>query len=260
MTSHLDCTVQVPGQLTSNLAFDTLQAWGLQRLDVQACWQQGYTGLGAHIGHLDTGVDASHPALKGRVSEFMEFDEEGFSVPGAQPRDSGSHGTHIAGIICGNSIGVAPGAKLCSGMVIEGGKSLVRILAGLDWMLDCKIRVLCLSLGIPFYTPLYEILLNRVKRSGVLVIAPIGNRGSERTCSPANYPGVLAVGAINARDWVARFSGSQLCQAQPGRSGCGYPLRRPRWRDSSAQRDFHGSRACRWCCRHSFPGKAECRG
>lgn len=189
-------------------------AWGLERIGIQACWQRGFTGAGVRVGHLDTGVDGCHPALNGRIAAFAEFDPDGFPVRQAEPKDSGWHGTHIAGIICGRpwedtSIGVAPAAELCSATVIEGGKSLVRVLAGLDWMFDCKVRVLCLSLGIPSYNPLFEIVIGRLKKAGVLVIAPAGNRRSGHTCSPANYPGVIAVGAINARDRVARFSGSQ---------------------------------------------------
>jgi len=190
-------------------------AWGLGRLGIQACWQRGLTGAGVRVGHLDTGVDGTHPTFNGRIAQFVEFDHDGFRVPGAQPRDSGSHGTHTAGVICGGScnhlsFGVAPEVELCSGMVIEGGKCLVRVLAGLDWILDCRVRVLCISLGLPAYNPLFEILLNRLKEAGILVIAPVGNRRSGRTCSPANYPGVMAVGAITPSDRVARFSGSQV--------------------------------------------------
>jgi subtilisin len=167
---------------------------GAHRLDIQTCWQRGFTGAGVRVGHLDTGVDGNHSALCGRIAAFVEFDLDGFPVTLDEPKDSGSHGTHTAGVICGGSddhlsFGIAPGAELCSGMVIEGGKSLVRVLAGLDWMFDCKVRILCLSLGIPIYNPLFEIALHRLKRAGVLVIAPAGNRGSGRTCSPANYPG-----------------------------------------------------------------------
>jgi len=188
--------------------------WGLQRLGIQECWRRGFTGAGVRVGHLDTGVDGNHPALRGRLAAFREFDQDGFPLSQAEPRDSGAHGTHTAGLICGGStddlaIGVAPGAQLCSGLVIEGGKSLVRVLAGLDWMFDCKVRVLCLSLGIPIYNPLFEIVLSRLRSAGVLVITPVGNRGSGRTCSPANYPGVIAVGATNPSDRVVRFSGSQ---------------------------------------------------
>ncbi len=77
-------------------------------------------------------------------------------------------------------------------------------------MLDCRVRVVCLSLGVPGYNPLFEILLRRLKQAGILVIAPVGNRGSGRSCSPANYPSVLAVGATNSRDRMARFSASQV--------------------------------------------------
>ena len=195
--------------------------WGLQLLNIQECWQQGFTGAGVRVGHLDTGVDGKHPALRGRLADFREFDQDGFPVPQAEPWDSSAHGTHTAGLICGGctddlALGVAPQAQLCSGLVIEGGKSLVRVLAGLDWMFDCQVRVLCLSLGMPIYNPLYEIVLSRLKRAGVLVIAPVGNRGTGRSCSPANYPGVIAVGALDPGDRVVRFSGSQQFKRATG--------------------------------------------
>ncbi len=105
---------------------------------------------------------------------------------------------------------MAPDAVLCSAMVIEGGKCLVRVLAGLDWMLDCRIRVLCISLGLAVYNPLFKVILRRTKEAGVLVIAPAGNRGAGHTCSPGNYPGMMDVGAINSEGKVVHFSGSQL--------------------------------------------------
>ncbi len=205
----------MPDLVTNGADSMNQQAWGLQRLDIQACWQRGLTGAGVRVGHLDTGLDGSHPSLCNCLFRFVEFDRDGLRIPRAQPRDSGTHGTHTAGIICGapcdhQLIGIAPDAELCSGMVIEGGKSLVRVLAGLDWMLDCGVRVLCISLGLPGYNPLFEIIISRLKAAGVLVIAPSGNQGAGRTCSPASYSGVIAVGAMNAQDKVPRFSGSQL--------------------------------------------------
>lgn len=198
-------------------------AWGLQRLALQACWQRGFTGAEVRIGHLDTGVDGSHPAMAGRVAGFKEFDLGGFPVAGALPHDSGSHGTHTAGVICGGevggmAVGVAPEASLCSALVIEGGLCLARLLAGLDWLLDCQVRVVCISLGVPGYNPLYEILLRRMQQAGVLLVAPVGNRGAGAACSPANYPGVLAVGAIDAADRVPRFSGSGSAAGPAGAS------------------------------------------
>lgn len=190
-------------------------SWNLTHLDIKSCWEKGFTGAGVRVGHLDTGVDASHPALSGKVTNFALFDTNGTIIPNVPPQDSGDHGTHTAGIICGGtidgqSIGVAPDAQLCSGMVIEGGKPLVRVLSGLDWMFDQGVRVVCVSLGLLGYNPLFEIVLARLRQQGVLCIFPVGNSGRRKSHSPANYPRVLAVGAIDQNNRVAHFSGSQV--------------------------------------------------
>src|SRR5688572_13663575 len=96
--------------------------WGLRSLGVDALWRKGLTGAGVRVGHLDTGVAAQHPALAGRVATFLETDEAGRAVPSATPRDTASHGTHTAGILCGGvlegeAIGVAPEAQLHSAAV-----------------------------------------------------------------------------------------------------------------------------------------------
>jgi len=186
--------------------------WGLRRLGIEACWRRGWTGAGVRVGHLDTGLDPAHPALAQRVATFAEVDADGVVRPATPPHDSGSHGTGTAGLICGGraagrSIGVAPDARLCSAAVIEGGHVLARVLAGLDLMFDSGVRVVCVSVGVPGYHPLFEVVLARLRRHGVLVVAPVGNGGRGTACSPALYPGVLAVGASDAQDRVARFSG-----------------------------------------------------
>jgi len=199
----------------------TVLSWGWCRLGIGACWREGWTGAGVCVGHLDTGVDVTHPALQGRIASFAEFDAGGTLLPDARPRDTGVHGTHTGGLICGGAlngqaVGVAPDARLCSGVVIEGGHVLARVLSGIDWMFDCSVRVVCLSLGIPGYHPLFEIALARLRRSGVLVICPIGNGGRGTACSPALYPGVLAVGAVDREDRVARFSGDGRSRREAG--------------------------------------------
>lgn len=172
-------------------------------------------GSTIRVGHLDTGVDPLHPTLLDKVVSFAMFGTDGSIVFDMLPQDSGDHGTHTAGIICGGTvdgqaIGIAPDAKLCSGVVIEGGKPLVRVLCGLDWMFDQGVRVICVSLGLPGYNPVFETVLTRLRQQGVLCIFPIGNSGRKISHSPANYPGVLAVGAVDQNNRVASFSGSQV--------------------------------------------------
>ena len=108
-------------------------------------YQYGHTGLdkviaefpkldgtGVLVGHIDTGVDGNHPALKGKVALFFDGRKIG------PPSDAGSHGTHTAGTILGGDrtsvlIGVAPNAKLISAGFL---RDLDEIQRGMQWMLD----------------------------------------------------------------------------------------------------------------------------
>jgi len=187
--------------------------WGLQALHVEKLWAQGLTGKGIRVGHLDTGVDAGHPALKGRVAGFAEWDMLGNQVDGAQPHDSDVHGTHTAGTIAGKpvtrrAIGVAPECEFYSGLVVEGGAVLARVLGGMEWMLEQNVRVLSMSLGWRGYDPSFLVVTRRLRQQGVLPVFAIGNEGVGTSRSPGNYPETLSVGAIDRSRHVAPFSGS----------------------------------------------------
>ncbi len=197
-------------------------AWGLTAIEAPRLWREGVTGTGIRIGHLDTGVDADHAALRGRVAAWAEFDADGKRVTGSVPRDPDGHGTHTAGTLCGAAgraktgggkagggpIGMAPAAEICSAMVIEGGRVLLRILAGMEWVIGEGARVLSMSLGIRGYTPFAVELMVRLREAGVLPVIAIGNEGPGTSRSPGNYPEALSVGAVDRRRRVADFSSS----------------------------------------------------
>jgi subtilisin family serine protease len=157
---------------------------------------------GLRIGHLDTGVDASHPALAGRVARFRVFDPGGYSFHDAPAHDSGWHGTATASLM------VASGAVLSSGVVIEDGAIIARILLGLDWLAGLDVPVVNLSLGVAGVTPVFRTLVRVLCERDVLVVAPVGNDGAGDARSPGVYPEVLSVGSTGADGRVARFSGS----------------------------------------------------
>ncbi|HEX9369425.1 MAG TPA: S8 family serine peptidase [Roseiflexaceae bacterium] len=185
--------------------------WGLRALQIDKLWAQGLSGIGVRVGHLDTGVDAEHPALKGRVAGFAEWDLLGQRVESAAPHDSNDHGTHTAGIIAGGpvgrrAIGVAPECEFYSGLVIEGGYALGRVLGGMEWMIESGVRVLSMSLGWRGYDPSFLAIIRRLRAQGVLPIFAIGNEGPGTSRSPANYPETLSVGAIDRSRRVAPFS------------------------------------------------------
>lgn len=194
--------------------------WGLEALGVPALWDAGLSGKGVLIGHLDTGVDGSHPALAGAIKAFAEFDELGQEVVGAPARDSGEHGTHTAGTIAGRQVGatrfgVAPEAQLLSAMVIEGGNTVARILAGMNWVVGQGARVLSMSLGLRGYTPAFLTITRALRARGVLPVIAVGNEGPGTSRSPGNYVEALSVGACDEGLAVADFSGSQSFPRTP---------------------------------------------
>ena len=190
-------------------------SWGLQTLGIDKLWAQGLTGRGLRIGHLDTGVNGTHPALEGAVDAFQEFDLLGQPMPGdAKPFDNDGHGTHSAGVIAGRkalgrAVGVAPGALLVSGIVIEGGNVIARVLAGMDWAISHNIKILNLSVGLPGFFKDFQPIMQRLRQLGILAIVAVGNDGPNNSDSPGNYPEALSVGAIDQDGSIASISSSQ---------------------------------------------------
>ena len=195
----------------------TRTTWGIRSLGAAELWAAGLTGTGVKIGHLDTGVDADHPALQGAIAAYAEFDLGGMQVPGALPRDSDrsdGHGTHTAATIAGRAVGrrhvgVAPGAALYAAMVIEGGDIIARILGGMEWLVVQGVRVLSLSLGIRGYVEDFLGITDVLRDTGIVPVVAVGNEGPGTSRSPGNYPRVVSVGYYTDRTIVAVDSSSQ---------------------------------------------------
>lgn len=193
---------------------DPGNSWALDRLRIPALWDKGLTGENILIGHLDTGVDSTHPALNGAVDSYAEFDAIGRLVAGTQMKDSGFHGTHTAGILVGKpyqglTFGVAPGAKLAVGVVIEHGDTAARVIAGLEWCVGQGVRIVNLSLGVRQFEPLFSRIFQILRQRKVLPVAAIGNEGAQTSRTPGNLPEVLSVGAMDATDQIWFNSSSQ---------------------------------------------------
>jgi subtilisin family serine protease len=195
-----------------------IASWGLKKINALATWgAYGARGKGARVAVLDTGVDASHPDLKGKIEKWAEFDSQGHIVQGSQPHDGNRHGTHVAGTIVGGNasgqwIGVAPEATLCCGKVLgPTGGTDVQILAGITWAIAQEVDVISLSLGGmvlgPDMPPTYTEAILKALNKGIPVVIAIGNEGSQTSGSPGNDLFAFAVGATDSRDRPGGFSG-----------------------------------------------------
>lgn len=178
-------------------------------------------GTGVTVGILDTGIDANHEELKGKVINWKDVISDKKA-----PYDDNGHGTHVAGTISGNSgIGAAPGVKLIIGKVFssQGSASTDGILKAMQWIADPDgnpdtkdFPVLVSNSwggGGPSKNknPTDEAFCQAVDSWLKLGIAPIfanGNSGpgAQTVGLPAGCPGTIAVGATDANDAIASFS------------------------------------------------------
>ncbi len=200
----------------------TTHAWGLEKTEALACWGAfGARGQDVKVAVLDTGVNAGHPDLEGKVHDFARFDQRGQLVAQGvdQAKDFDGHGTHVCGTIVGGNasgrwIGMAPQARLLVARVLDpSGGTDEQILKGIEWAVASGADVINLSLGDLNWSPdvmdTYTAALLRARQAGALVVAAIGNDGHQTSGGPGNDLYALSVGATDIDDRIAAFSGGR---------------------------------------------------
>ncbi|MFE5767948.1 S8 family serine peptidase [Streptomyces sp. NPDC056485] len=182
------------------------------QIGAPAMWAAGYTGEGITVAVLDTGVDETHPDLKGRETAQRNFS----SSP--ESGDVAGHGTHVASTLAGSGAqsgglykGVAPGVRILDGKVLDddGFGSESSIVSGMQWAVDQGAQVVNMSLGAqdsPGVDPM-EQAVDRLSDKA-LFVACAGNEGDKAGTirSPGSAPAALAVGAVDKQDRLADFS------------------------------------------------------
>lgn len=202
---------------------------GLQRgfIATDAAAAQAFaSGHGVDVAIVDTGVDTSHPDLKGRVlgiHNLVDADRQAF--------ESDHHGTEVAGIIAADRnnhlgiVGMAPQAMLSVYKACwyspRNGAGIARcdsftLAKALVAVIDSPARIVNLSLGGPA-DPLLQKLLVKLLYKGRIVIAALPPSGSVGGF-PDDTPGVITVrtsAASTAPAGVLSAPGNDILTTQP---------------------------------------------
>ena len=193
-------------------------------------WIQSYgfdqtrlNGSGVTIAVIDTGVDSSHPDLRGTVIDGVDFSTVGVPNGTSGVGSSAFHGTMVASLIAGQGstgsgvIGIAPKANLLAisiGLGVPGSNTDDQIAQAVRWAVDHDADIINLSLtrNSQTWPRSWDEAFSYAFENDVLVVAAAGNRTdqSSRPSAPATIPGVVSVGGVTKTQEPAEASTAGL--------------------------------------------------
>ena len=212
----------------------------------QALAVAAITGKGVGVAVIDTGIAGDAADFKDAAGNSRVIANV-VTAPGAATAGDGfGHGTHVAGIIAGNSlnrpagdplrgkyIGVAPDANLIAVKASDeaGNSTVLDVINGIAFVVDHKaefnIRVLNLSVSSDtpqsYKTDPLDAAVEYAWQKGIVVVAASGNRGTAADAvkyAPANDPFVISVGGVDENGNYGR--GKRADWSSTGRTQDGF--------------------------------------
>lgn len=180
--------------------------------DAVALDRCGATGAGVTVVVIDSGVNADHSEFGDRVRWSVNF--TGDDAPDGDDQDG--HGTGVASIAAGSTIGIAPESSIAALRVeqLNGLITNAAVIAALDWTVahadELVPAVANLSLGGPaigIIPSAYEAALAAVEQVGIPIFVAAGNEVNPASWKmPAATFFASTIGATDAADHPTAFS------------------------------------------------------
>ena len=218
----------------------------ITQVNADQVWALGYTGRGVVVGVVDSGVNYNHQDLADHLWDGGEaFPHHGYDIVNDDddPMDDKGHGTHVAGIVCGDGTsgsqtGVAPDATLMcvKTTAADGFGGAVNIAGGMEWAVEHGCDLINLSQGMAGAGVADKEIFRRtceaILDAGIVALVCAGNEGysilqmaypipdnvrvpascpppyldPDQMVNPGGLSCVVAVGAVDIDDVAAEFT------------------------------------------------------
>ena len=234
-TWHLDRINQAQLPLDGNSAFGPL------------------TGAGIDIYIVDTGIRSTHEQFGGRVLPGIDIPTDiGSSKVNPVTSDCDGHGTHVAALAAGSTVGVATQARLFAVRVLDcnGDGEVADVVNALQWVRahhrSGVAAVVNLSFGVDLGDDGTSIdrEVQGLIDEGVVVTVASGNGDAAGrpidACkiAPGDVPDALTVGAIGVLDVAAYYSNNGRCVDLYAPGGDRIRGLESAWKDSDTDYEF----------------------
>ncbi len=249
------------GLMPSTMAFTAPVGveWHLDRINQSQLPLDGngghgpLTGEGIDIYVVDTGTRATHEQIVGRVLAGVDIlTDNGSSKVDPVTSDCDGHGTHVAGLAAGSTVGVATRARIISVRVLDcdGDGEVADVVSSLQWVRmhhrSGVAAVVNLSFGVDLGDDGTSIdhEVQALIDEGVVVTVASGNGDAAGrpidACkiAPGDVSDALTVGAVGISDVVSYYSNNGPCVDVYAPGGDRTRGLKSAWKDSDSDYEF----------------------
>lgn len=183
----------------SDIAEDSGLKWDLDAINADEAAKISCEGQNIKVGVIDSGA-APHPDLVDSLCRGYNYLSKTTDVT-----DNIGHGTFVCGLIAANPnsadiVGVAHKADIVPLKCFDNGYTtrVSTICSAIYDAVDIYgCDIINMSLGVPSYSQTFEKAIKYAIDKGVIIVAAVGNYGTDELYYPAAFDGVIGVGSIN---------------------------------------------------------------